>query len=177
MVNESDDPLAEFRGGEVQIGGISRKIAGHIHPTVFRQISRSATSDQVSGDPHHYEAFVPGERGQEILEIRPMLGIWQTPSYRYLMNMLFNSVSGTGMVLIFSFVVVKIQGRNLDAVYQAIRDRACACIQEYDPTAFSPPDTDAPVITQIEIVIRGEDEELGAMGRTKPSDAPAAGGQ
>lgn len=105
-----------------------------------------------------------------------MLGIWQAPSYRYLMNTLFNSVSGTGIVLIFSFVVVKIQGRNLDTVYQAIRDRTCACIQEYDPTAFSPLDTDAPVITQIEIDIR-EEKELGAMGRTTPSDAPAAGGQ
>ena len=164
---DENDPLAEFRGEDVQIGGISRKIAGQIHPAAFRQISRSATSDQVSGDPHHYDAFVPGERGQEILDIRPVMGIWQSPSYRYLMNTLFNSVSGTEMVLVFSFMIVKIQGRNLAAMRQAILAHTCEFLQEYHPNEFSPPDKDAPVITKIEIIVRGADEEMSGMSKTQ----------
>lgn len=156
-----DDPLAEFRGGEVQIGGISRKIAGQIHPAAFRQISQSATSDQMAGDPYHYQAYATGERGQEGLEIRRVLASWRIPSYRYLMEIIFNGHFATEIELVFSFLRVRIWGRNLQDLVVAIRERTCVFIQDYHEHEFSPPDTDAPVITRIEVVVRGEDEEMG----------------
>jgi hypothetical protein len=165
MSQDSDDPLAAFRGGDVQIGGISRKIAGHISPAAFRQISQSATSDQMAGDPHHYAAYGSGNRSQERLEIRQVLGAWHAPSYRYLMDVVFNGRYGTEIVLTYSFLLVEIRGRNLQPVISAILEGTCTFIQDYHPNEFTPPAEDEPVIESLKLVVRGDEEEQGDRKR------------
>ncbi|WP_052888113.1 hypothetical protein [Thermogemmatispora carboxidivorans] len=158
MSQDSDDPLAAFRSGETQVSGISRKIAGHISPAAFRQISQSATSDQMAGDPHHYAAYGPGDRSQERLQIRPKKGPWHSPSYRYLIDIVYDP-QGKELVLVYSALLVKIAGRNLQSLYEALFEGTCAFVQEYHPTRFTPPGRDEPIIEFLELVVRGVEEE------------------
>lgn len=157
-MDEQDDPLAQFRGMP-EITEISRSASKHFGPSVFQKISQSASPDQMAGDPHHYAAFGQGGRNQVRLEIRRLLGEWHAPSYRYLMDIVFDGRYGTEIVLVFSFLLVKIRGKNLQPVMAVIAEETCAYIQDYDAREFSPPAPDAPVITKIEVVVRGEKEK------------------
>jgi hypothetical protein len=85
MSEDPNDPLANFRGGST---------AAQIGKSIFRQISQSATPDQMSGDPHFYNAYSTGDRGQERLQIRRVLGSWHSPSYRYLMDVVQDGNQG-----------------------------------------------------------------------------------
>lgn len=172
MSNEDKDPLAAFRGD------ISKSVSSQINPAAFRQISQSATPDRMSGDPHHYDAFVPSGHTQERLKIRRVLGERQSPSYRYLMNILSDDEFGTRITLVYSFMEVKIEGKNLQLVMEAVEDGTCALIQEYHANEFTPPATDAPVITRITFVGR-EEKDGRTVGKEKPEgkdgdEAPAS---
>ena len=81
-----------------------------------------------------------------------MLGETHAPSYRYLMDVAFNGQYGTELVLVYSFLMVKIKGRNLQPVVAAILENRCDFIQDFDAREFLPPDGAAPVIESIEIV-------------------------
>lgn len=175
MSKDSNDPLAGFRGDST-VAGIGKSI--------FRQISQSATSDQMAGDPHFYAAYGVGDRSQERLEIRRVLGTllpdgsrdaaWHAPSYRYLVDVIYDGEYGTELVLAFSFLLVKIKGRNLQALNLAILDGTCSFIQEYHENEFSPPAKDAPVIVSIEVVVRGGGvKTLRAVGKESRGRAKA----
>ncbi|GHO66546.1 hypothetical protein KSC_054380 [Ktedonobacter sp. SOSP1-52] len=142
MSKDSKDPLAAFR---------------KFGQSPFKQISTTATPDQMAGDPHHYSAYGLGERSQERLEIRSLLAPWHAPSYHYLLDIVFNGNFGTETILTFSFLVVKIEGKNLQAVNVAIREGVCTYIQDYDKREFTPPAEGEPVITKIEAVMRKEE--------------------
>jgi hypothetical protein len=81
-----------------------------------------------------------------------VLGETHAPSYRYLMDVAFNGQYGTEIALIYSFLMVKIKGRNLQPVIAAILENSCNFIQDYHPGEFSQVPQDAPYIESIEIV-------------------------
>jgi hypothetical protein len=107
-----------------------------------------------------YEAYKAQDRKPERLEIRRVLGEGHAPSYRYLMDIAFNGSFGTEIVLIYSFMVVKIRGKNLQPVIYALLESRCDFIQDYHPDEFMPwRDMDAPLIETIEIVTGRGDKE------------------
>lgn len=127
-----DDPLASFRR------------------------TQKTDSTNVPAEPNYYEAYgIAGDRSPDRrLEVRQVLAAWHAPSYRYLMDVVFDGAHGTEIVLVFSFLMVKIKGRNLQAVRRAIIESTCTFIQDYDPREFSLPANDAPVIEKIELVVK-----------------------
>ncbi len=79
-----------------------------------------------------------------------MLGETHAPSYRYLMDVAFNGESGTEIVLLYSFLTVKITGRSLQPVVAAILENSCIFIQDFHPNEFLQAPQDAPFIEAIE---------------------------
>lgn len=89
-----------------------------------------------------------------------MLGETHAPSYRYLMDIAFNGQYGTEIVLVYSFLMVKIRGRNLQPVIYAILESRCDFIQDFDAREFvKPTDPKQPVIENIEITTGREDKD------------------
>jgi hypothetical protein len=68
------------------------------------------------------------------------------------MDVAFNGEYGTELALVYSFLMVKIKGRNLQPVIAAILDNRCEFIQDFDAREFLPPDPAAPLIESIEFV-------------------------
>jgi len=101
-----------------------------------------------------YEAYRVKERGAERLEIRRVLGASHAPGYRYLMDVSFNGDFGTELVLIYSFLMVKIKGKQMQPLIHAILEGTCAFIQDFHSNEFSPPQPGAAIIESIEIVGR-----------------------
>jgi len=129
-----------------------------VHPLLnaatYRQISQSATADRIAGDPSFYTAYGTGDRCQERLELRRVLGTWHSLPYRYLLNIVFNGAYGTELVLVYSTQLVKVAGRNMQPLIRAILEGTCTFIQDYHPQEFTPPPKDAPVIASMEYIGR-----------------------
>ena len=134
-----------------------------------------------AGDPRHYQACRTDEQRKERLGIRRMARDTDEPSYRYeppydyLMDIVYDGRHGTWIELLYSSeklpvsssLTVKITGRNLQPITEAIAERTCEFIQEYQPHRFLLPHPDVPVITKIELVVNREDELLLAKGEGK----------
>src|SRR6266702_2998207 len=106
-----------------------------------------------------YEAFRVKDRGAERLEIRRVLGESHAPSYRYLMDVSFNGDFGTELILIYSFLMVKIKGKQMQPLLRSILEGTCAFIQDFHPQEFSPPEPGAAIIESIEIIAGREAKE------------------
>ena len=106
-----------------------------------------------------YEAYKVKDKGAERLEIRRVLGESHAPSYRYLMDVSFNGDYGTELVLIYSFLMVKIKGRQMQPLIRAILEGTCAFIQDFHPKEFLQPQPGAAIIESIEIIAGREDKE------------------
>jgi len=143
MASEEDEPPARFLG-----------VHSLLNMATFRQISQSATPEQMAGDPHLYTAYGVSDRRQSYLEIRRVLGTWHALPYRYLLDVVFNGTYGTELVLMYSTQLVKVAGRHMQPLIRAILEGTCTFIQGYHPNEFTPPSPDAPVIASIEYVGR-----------------------
>ncbi|HLG63107.1 MAG TPA: hypothetical protein VKY19_14300 [Ktedonosporobacter sp.] len=124
----------------------------------FKHIQRNATTDDVAGlDVNKaYLAFDTGDRSQERLKIKRIKGETHSPSYRYLMDIMYNGDEGTQIVLVFSFLMVKITGRNMLSLVHSIEDGTCIFIQEFHAKNFPSPSPKDAVIDEIEVVVRKE---------------------
>lgn len=58
--------------------------------------------------------------------------------------------AGTELELIYRFQVIKIRGKNMKGIIDAIDAHACDFIQEFHHLRFEKPDPTAPVISEIE---------------------------
>jgi hypothetical protein len=112
-----------------------------------------------------YEAFKTGNAATERLEIRRVLGDWHTPSYRYLMDVSYNGKFATELLLVYSFMIVKVSGKSMQPIIHAIQAGNCAFIQDYHSNEFASPQPGVPIITAIEIV--KVEEKIKAPG-SKP---------
>jgi len=93
------------------------------------------------------------------LQILCVLGPSHAPSYRYLMDVVFSKDYGSRIELVYSFMMVRIEGRNLAPVAAAILDGTCAFIQDFDAREFATPaDQDAPMIEKITFIVGKEDK-------------------
>ena len=108
-----------------------------------------------------YEAFRCREKADN-LEIRPVLNESRVPSYRYLMDIGFNGDYGTELMIYFSFMMVKVAGKNMQPIVRAIIEGKLASIHEFHPNEFATPASNVPIITSIEYIVGA-----GAKGKDK----------
>jgi hypothetical protein len=146
--DDPDDPLAEFR-----------------RPGDKRGEKPRAQPPPLGLKP--YVAFDAKDKLQS-LDIRQVLGPTHSPTYAYLLNVVFDHEYFTGFMLFFSFMVVKARGKNLREVINAIKMRKCEYIQDFHPGEYQPPKPGDPVIESI--VVEWRDPMMtGQEGEKKPT--------
>jgi len=96
---------------------------------------------------------------EDSLEIRQVLAPWQAPEWRYYQNPIYNGEFPTRIVLIYSFLIVEIEGERLQHLLAAIRKKTCIYIQDFHPDEFEEPEPSQTVIRKIKVNVRKGDEE------------------
>jgi len=143
----ANDPLAAFR---------RQPQTASFNP---QTVSSQPPAQQAAPGLKPYKAFDTRERAPERLEIRRVLGETHAPSYRYLMDVAFNGEFGTELLLVYSFLLVKIKGRNLYPIIRALLEGRCAFLQDFHPNEFAPPQGNEPVIESITFPTESESKK------------------
>ncbi len=129
----ADDPLAPFR-----------KEGSTAAP------ARERPSAPASGrEP--YVAFQTKDRPRA-LDIFCKDGSGHSATYNYLLYASWDRQAHASFFLVYGALMVKVTGRNLKEVVQALRLRKCELLREFSPAEHDPPPADAPVIDSIEVV-------------------------
>jgi hypothetical protein len=136
-----DDPLAGFR----------RK-GEKATPSTPRPPER--------GGSREYQAFNPKDnqrRGR--LNIRRKGGMSHAPGYNFIIDICYDEDHYSGIMLVLSTMLVKIRGRNLKPVVDALLLGTCEYIQEFRDDIFDKPDDPAaPFLEAIDIVTGREEK-------------------
>lgn len=145
------DPLAQFRKKPVVPAG-------------------TPTTGQTDG----YVAFDAKDK-VERLRIRRAMAPTRAPGYAYLLDVVYDGPYGTNFVLVYTFLMVLVRGKNLQPVIAALEGGMADFIQEFDPDRWArPADPAAPVIESIEVVVQesgpsvAEAEGSAPPGSEKP---------
>ena len=89
------------------------------------------------------------------LKIRRANDPTRSPSYAYLLDVVYDGPYGTNFVLVFTFLMVLVRGRNLQKLVTAVEMGVADFIQEFDPDRWQKPkDEAAPFIESIEVVVQ-----------------------
>lgn len=127
-----------------------------------KRVSDHGTSDDPKGmdGSEIYRPYEIAARSHERLHIIRLDDTMHYPSYRYLMDIVHTG-RNNGIMLIYSFMLVKITGENLEELLEHLSQGDCVFIQQYDAREWpQKPEKGKPVITGIEVVVRqGGDEE------------------
>ncbi|MEM7147485.1 MAG: hypothetical protein AAF591_20385 [Verrucomicrobiota bacterium] len=131
------DPLEQFR----KLPVTSRKA----------EIDAKASNLPVEGIEEEslgYQAC--GGKGRSVgLQLRRKGKPQRSPRLAYLLDIVSDGEHGTLIELVFTFMAVRIEGRNLQTVIQLLENDSAGFIQEFDPKRWEKPPADAPVITAI----------------------------
>ncbi len=100
-----------------------------------------------------YQAFNPVDKNKR-LQIRQTNGTYHAPAYSYLLDVISDGNKGEEIILVYSFMLVKIKGKHLQTLLIAIEKSECAFIQNYDESVFNPPEENQPIIEFIEVITR-----------------------
>lgn len=126
------DPLAQFR----------------------RQPASGAGSRPAGQEPDGYAAFGTKDR-VERLKIRRAADPTRSPGYCYLLDIAYDGPFGTNFVLVYTFLLVMVRGRNLQPVIMALETGTADFIREFDAGTWAKPtDAKAPFIESIEVVVK-----------------------
>lgn len=131
-----NDPLARFQKAQM----------------IAHEISDKKDKESL----HEYHAFTVMEKSEKVhrLQIRCATAATHSPAYSYLLDVCYDGLHGTSVILIYSFMQVKIKGKNLQALISAIEKHDCATIQDYDAHVFASPKPNEAVIESIEVVTK-----------------------
>jgi len=131
------DPLAQFRKTPVAPAGAVLGGAGTGKPT----------------EPDAYTAF--GTKDKVLrLRIRRAMAPTRSPGYAYLMDVVYDGSYGTNFVLVYTFLMVLVRGKNLQQLVFALEGGMADYIQEFDPDRWAKPtDETAAFIESIEVVV------------------------
>jgi hypothetical protein len=100
-----------------------------------------------------YIAFTTKTRTARV-DIRTRLGSAHALNYSYIIDVMYEQ-DGTDLVLVLSFMILRIHGRGLAPLADALRQQLCDRLIEFDPDRYTAPtDPEAPVIESIDIKIR-----------------------
>jgi hypothetical protein len=127
------DPLAQYRKTPVAPGG-----AGPSQPKETDAYVAFGTKDKVFR-----------------LRIRRAMAPTRSPGYAYLLDVVYDGSFGTNFVLVYTFLMVLVRGRNLQQLVFALESGMAEFIQEFDPDRWAKPtDETAPFIESIEVVVQ-----------------------
>jgi hypothetical protein len=122
------------------------------------------------GDPRKYRAYHTRSRSFS-LEIRRVLAAWHSPDYSHYYNLSRNANYGDNFVIYYSFMMVEVEGKNLQQVARAIIERRCQWIQDFHAEEHDPPAEGEPVITSIAIrLLKDFVEELSEADKRHTRD-------
>lgn len=114
--------------------------------------AKASTAESAAGLPV-YQAFEAKDRLKR-LDIRHSGGMWHSPAYAYLLDIMTDGERGKEIALLYSFMLVKIRGKNLHPVTLALQNNGCAFIQDFDAKKFTTPPQGEPIIDSIEITVK-----------------------
>jgi hypothetical protein len=78
-----------------------------------------------------------------------------TPGYHYLLDVVYSGQNVTQIVLVFTFLMVFIKGKNLQPIVSALELGTADFIREFDPATWPKPDEpQATVIENIKIAVK-----------------------
>lgn len=134
-----DDPLARFQ----------REQLAHAISNKEEQSLRAGVQP--------YQAFALMDKTEKNtrLQIRCANGLTHSASYSGLQDVCYDGFQGSELILRYSFMLVKIKGKNLQALIMAIEKHECAYLQDYDKQFFIPPKANEMLIESIEVVTAG----------------------
>lgn len=115
-----------------------------------------------------YVAFDAKDRVDR-LKIRRANDPTRSPGYAYLLDIVYDGPYGTNFVLVYTFLMVLVRGRNLQSLTSAIEMGTADFIQEFDPDRWQfPKDEKASFIESIEVVVQenGSNSEAESSGST-----------
>jgi hypothetical protein len=105
-------------------------------------------------EPSEYIAFDAKDNAQR-LRIRRANAPTRSPAYTYLLDIAYDGTYGTNFVLVYTFMMVLVRGRNLQALITALELGTIDYIQEFDPDVWDKPANDnAAFIESIEVVVQ-----------------------
>jgi hypothetical protein len=120
-------------------------------------------------EANEYVAFDAKDNSQR-LRTRRANAPTRAPGYAYLLDIAYDGSYGTNFVLVYTFLMVLVRGRNLQGLVTALELGTVHFIQEFDPDRWEQPkDENAPFIESIEIVVQesapsvSEAEESGGV--------------
>ena len=122
----------------------------------FRKKSPPAAPGD-DGNPtatEEYVAFGAKDRVTR-LRIRRASAPTRAPGYTYLLDVVYDGSYGTNFVLVFTFLMVMVRGRNLQPVIAALENGMADFIQEFDSDRWQRPrDETTPFIESVEVVVQ-----------------------
>lgn len=141
-----NDPLAQFRRKPIVPSGQTKPPIG---------------TDE-------YVAFNAKDKVDR-LKIRRANDPTRSPGYAYLLDIAYDGPFGTNFVLFYTFMIVLVEGRNLQGLTSALEMGTVEFIQEFDPDRWTKPkDELAPFIESIQVVVqeKGSNSENDGSGNT-----------
>ena len=124
---------------------------------------RSNAAQQKADD---YAAFA-GKDKVERLRIRRAKPITRAAGYQYLLDVVSDGDNGTEIVLVYTYMIVLIKGRNLQKAVLALEIGTADFLQEFDPKRWEKPAPDIAIIDSIEVVIKAGSEAVAASEKGK----------
>jgi len=132
-----NDPLAQFRRKPSASAGMSG--TGQTPPPK---------------SPDGYVAFDTKDRVAR-LKIFKKNYPTHTPGYHYLLDVVYSGQNVTQIVLVFTFLMVFIKGKNLQPIVSALELGTADFIREFDPATWpKPDDSQATVIENINVAVK-----------------------
>lgn len=127
----------------------------------YRKKSPVAASLQAeTGEPEGYVAFDAKDK-VERLKIRRGMAPTRSPGYAYLLDIVYDGPFGTNFVLVYTFLMVLVRGKNLQLVVKALEAGTADFIQEFDPDRWEKPKDDkAAFIESIEVVVQENGQSI-----------------
>lgn len=138
----------------------------------FRRQPANAGPKPPGREPEDYAAFGAKDK-VERLRIRRAMAPTRAPGYAYLLDIAYDGPFGTNIVLVYTFLMVMVRGRNLQPVIMALETNTADFIQEYDPDKWpKPTDPKAPFIESIEVVVKENGEGVAEAEKVSTTPKP-----
>lgn len=137
-----------------------------------KRVRDHATSNDMRGAAGA-DAYIPYETSSQAVERLRILRHDDTchaPSYRYLLDVV-HLYDGDGVILVYSFIMVKVKGKNLEGLIEHLIDGDVTLIQKFDADFWVRPPVDQPIIDSIDVVVRTDGDEplLEKSGKRQPA--------
>lgn len=116
----------------------------------FCKTAADGSADTAEG----YVAFSTKDKVSR-LRIRRASAPTHAPGYPYLLDVVYDGPYGTSIVLVYTFLMVVVRGRNLQPLIPALEGGVTDFIQEFDPEIWrKPTEEKATLIESIQVVVQ-----------------------